>query len=116
MKLCKSFYEEDKWQRSLEYLIGENEDWSSAVTYTMVSLAGTAVSRPSVANPTRSKPTQYRCALEEWQTGHYVQKKFEAERFCRTYKDIHSHVVESLKNNPDSEAVADCFSSWAVER
>ena len=43
-KLCKSFYEEDKWQRSLEYLIDENEEWSYSVTPKMVSFAATAVS------------------------------------------------------------------------
>lgn len=45
-KLCKSFYEEEKWQRSLEYLIGENQKWAASVTPLMVSFAAAAVSIP----------------------------------------------------------------------
>ena len=41
--LCRSFYEEEKWQRALAvHLKGDNE-WINSVTVTMVSLAATTV-------------------------------------------------------------------------
>ena len=41
--LCRSFYEEEKWQRALAiHLKGDNE-WKTSVTVTMVSLAATSV-------------------------------------------------------------------------
>jgi hypothetical protein len=43
--LCKSFYEEEKWQRSLLlHTDGEDNEWMSSVPITMVALAATAVS------------------------------------------------------------------------
>ena len=45
--LCKSFYEEEKWQRSLLLHTDEADDeWMTSVPITMVALAATAVSNP----------------------------------------------------------------------
>jgi hypothetical protein len=43
-QLCKSFYEEEKWQRSLTLHIDGDSEWASSVTLTMVAFAATAVS------------------------------------------------------------------------
>jgi hypothetical protein len=43
-KLCQSFYEEDKWQRSLMLNTGKDDEWTTTVTFTMVTLAATSVS------------------------------------------------------------------------
>ena len=43
-QLCKSFYEEEKWQRSLLLHIDGDNEWASSVTITMVAFAATAVS------------------------------------------------------------------------
>jgi hypothetical protein len=43
--LCKSFYEEVKWQRSLLLHMDDNDnEWISSVPITMVAFAATAVS------------------------------------------------------------------------
>ena len=43
--LCKSFYQEEKWQRSLLLHTDEADDkWMTSVPITMVALAATAVS------------------------------------------------------------------------
>jgi len=43
-KLCQSFYEEDKWRRSLMVNIGGNDEWTTTVTFTMAAFAATSVS------------------------------------------------------------------------
>lgn len=42
--LCKSFYEEEKWQRSLMVDAEADGEWICSVPDTMVALAATAVS------------------------------------------------------------------------
>lgn len=42
--LCKSFYEEEKWQRSLLLHMNSDNEWMSSVPIKMVALAATAVS------------------------------------------------------------------------
>jgi len=42
--LCQSFYEEEKWQRSLMLNTGEDNEWTTTVTFTMVVFAATSVS------------------------------------------------------------------------
>jgi hypothetical protein len=41
--LCRSFYEEDRWQKALTVEIEGNGEWADSVTVTMASLAATAV-------------------------------------------------------------------------
>ena len=43
-RLCKSFYEEEKWQRSLMLHMNEGSEWISSVPIQMVAFAATAVS------------------------------------------------------------------------
>ena len=42
--LCRSFYEEEKWQRALMIHTGRDNEWISSVMVTMASLAATSVS------------------------------------------------------------------------
>ena len=50
--ICKSFYEEEKWQRSLLlHTDDESNEWMSSVTTTMAALAATAVSNPPPPRP-----------------------------------------------------------------
>lgn len=46
-KLCQSFYEEEKWQRSLLLQVDGDDEWVSSVTVVMVAFAATAVSTPT---------------------------------------------------------------------
>lgn len=48
--LCRSFYEEEKWQRALTIHLNNNSEWASSVTVTMVSLAATTVCIHSTQN------------------------------------------------------------------
>ncbi|KAF9777993.1 hypothetical protein BJ322DRAFT_1214923 [Thelephora terrestris] len=96
-KLCKSFYKEDKWQRSLLYDANSDSEWLSSVTVTMVAFAATA----------------YRNALEEWQTGNFVRKPFEGEKFSKCYTEIQDYVFDCLDDGPQGERVASHFNSWA---
>lgn len=41
--LCRSFYEERKWQRALMVHINGDDEWIASVTVTMVSFAATSV-------------------------------------------------------------------------
>ena len=50
-KLCQSFYEEEKWQRSLMLQVDGENEWMNSVTVVMVAFAATAV---------RTAPTQVR--------------------------------------------------------
>jgi len=58
-KLCQSFYEEEKWQRSLILEVDGDNEWTSSVTVVMVAFAATAVSIFTlVRDPTCSKLTR----------------------------------------------------------
>ena len=41
--LCRSFYEERKWQKALMVHINGDDEWIASVTVTMVSFAATSV-------------------------------------------------------------------------
>ncbi|KAF9789591.1 hypothetical protein BJ322DRAFT_1105454 [Thelephora terrestris] len=98
-RLCKSFYEEDRWQRSLRcHAKGDNE-WKASVTVTMISLAATA----------------HRCALDEWRTGNFVQKIFEGIKYTKIYTEIQDYVVDCVENDPRRESALDRFNCWATE-
>lgn len=56
---------------------------------------------------------QYQCALEEWRSGHFVQKKFEAEKYNKVYVNIRDYVIERLEHDPRAEDALDRLSSWA---
>ncbi|KAF9781496.1 hypothetical protein BJ322DRAFT_1022910 [Thelephora terrestris] len=99
-KLCQSFYEEEKWQRSLELQVNRDNEWMSTVTVVMVAFASTA----------------YYNALEEWRSGHLVQKPFEAEKYLGTYNGIFAHITAHLSSEDlEAEQVADQFRTWAEE-
>ncbi|KAF9783130.1 hypothetical protein BJ322DRAFT_1110024 [Thelephora terrestris] len=99
-KLCQSFYEEEKWQRSLELQVNGDNEWMSTVTVVMVAFASTA----------------YYNALEEWRSGHLVQKPFEAEKYLGTYNGIFAHITAHLSSEDlEAEQVADQFRTWAEE-
>lgn len=58
-KLCQSFYEEEKWQRSLMLQLNGDSEWMSSVTVVMVAFAAMAVSTPTwVGDLARSKLTR----------------------------------------------------------
>ena len=83
----------------------------------MVAFAATAVShslgfRDPVCTDLNS---QYWSALEEWQSGHFVPKQFEAEKYTRTYSDIYNYVTDLLEHDPRADDALDCLSSWAGE-
>jgi hypothetical protein len=114
--LCDSFYEEDKWQKALSHEADCNSEWVTSVTATMVSLAATAVSHYFLGSTHTDLSEQYRSALEEWQSGHFIKKKFEAERYTKTYALIQDHILTALENDPYGDDAADRFASWASER
>ncbi|KAF9791320.1 hypothetical protein BJ322DRAFT_1104984 [Thelephora terrestris] len=99
-KLCRSFYEEEKWKQALKQSNpSEDSEWLASVTVVMVAFAATA----------------YQAALEEWQSGNYVQRKFDCLKTLPAYTEIHDHIVDRLENDPYSGDASDRFSSWACE-
>ena len=59
---------------------------------------------------------QYFAVLEEWKTGHFVSKKFEAEKYSDHYVEIYNYILEHVENDPLGENAADRFASWASDR
>lgn len=59
--------------------------------------------------------SQYRGALEEWKTGNFVPKQFEAEKYTRSYTDIQGYISDRLEHDPCAEDALDRFCSWAED-
>lgn len=59
---------------------------------------------------------QYRNALEEWQTGNFVRKPFEGEKYSKCYAEIQDYILDRLENDPLGEQAASHLGSWASER
>jgi hypothetical protein len=61
-----------------------------------------------------SRP-QYLCALEEWQTGHFVQKAFECAKYIDGYGNTRGWIDRCIEDE-DDDLVVDRLSSWATDR
>ena len=82
----------------------------------MVSLAATAVSEIH-SGPIHSNPClQYRGALDEWKTSHFVSKVFGGEKYSKIHAEIQEHIVDYIENDPLCKPALNCFSSWPTER
>ena len=115
--LCRSFYEEEKWQRALMVHINGDDEWASSVTVTMVSLAATSVRvAPSSKASTTSDFPQYLHALEEWKSGNPVPKPFEMDKYGPRYVEIFNYISALLCDDQQADLITGRFKSWAEER
>ena len=46
---------------------------------------------------------QYRSALEEWQSGNFVRRQFEAEKYTRIYTNIQNYIIDHLERDSCAE-------------
>ena len=98
------------------YTDDEDNKWMLSVPITMVVLAAMAISdTPSSVKCSIlfNSNLQYWSALKEWQSGHFIKKQFEAERYSRTYTNIQDHITDCLENDPRTDGAIERLSSWA---
>lgn len=114
--LCQSFYEEEKWQRALMVNINGDDEWISSLTITMVSLAATSVRTLLQILKVILIWVQYYSALEEWKSGNFVQRPFDAGRYAGPCMDIFNYITTLIDNDPQGYLITDRLKSWAIER
>ena len=54
---------------------------------------------------------QYRSALEEWQSGRFIRRQFEVEKYMKTYTDIQDYILDLLEHHPHADRVANLLLS-----
>ena len=115
--LCRSFYEEGKWQEALLVNVNANDEWISSVTVTMVAFAATSVSSLDDHILIYSNSdTQYYNALEEWKSGNFIQKPFELDKYAGHYTNIFNRITCAIVARPQGHLIEERLKSWVEER